>query len=331
MAIPFNPPEPVYPQYGQALAGGLDAFVRNYALARQQGNEASLLALKVREDREREAKAARDAEGEEAKFRQSTGADFSQTDFLGITNSLAAGAGGVPYKPDLIKQVQDYQDRIKGKQEKQATIATPKPTAQENKENPERLLTLAEQAQYGLPAGSKLKDAFGRKPTAPARQIVSAETAKLIENAQSGLRALDDMEASIGEDPSVYRYAAGGQLGASLKGTAGQKYLTSKKIAADIVTRLRTGAALNAEEQKFYDSLSPGILDTPDSARFKVKQMRDFYSGIVKRLQAGDFQAASRPGEGGAGAPSGAPVSLTGDKAKRLEELRAKKAAGTLK
>lgn len=93
-------------------------------------------------------------------------------------------------------------------------------------------------------------------------------------NAKSGLRNLDLMEERLNKDSSVL-------VKASLPGSIGARdYVRWGKEVADVYTRLRTGAALNENEIKFYNSQLPKLLDynNPQNIAAALKIFRDLFN-----------------------------------------------------
>jgi len=61
----------------------------------------------------------------------------------------------------------------------------------------------------------------------------------------------------------------------------GQVYKNAARNVYDLVTRTRTGAALNQSEEEFYKQFVPGITDTPASIQDKIKRLQDLYSSLA--------------------------------------------------
>lgn len=125
---------------------------------------------------------------------------------------------------------------------------------------------------------------------------LSAESSKVIANANSGLQSLDALESMLAQSPDVLsktavpgRDAFGGALGNAL-GTAGYDNLSRNVL--DVITRLRTGAALTAGEEKFYRSQLPQAFDSPDVVRQKLGMFRELFSSVANRT-GGSADASS--------------------------------------
>lgn len=105
-------------------------------------------------------------------------------------------------------------------------------------------------------------------------------------NAQSGLTAVTQARQIIGNNPDALKWARFGTLGRLIGGSATQQLQEAQREMVDVITRLRTGAALNVEEQEFYSKYEPKWgTDSPDTIAFKLKRLEDFYTNIS---QAGE-------------------------------------------
>jgi hypothetical protein len=110
---------------------------------------------------------------------------------------------------------------------------------------------------------------------------------KIMKNASSGLRAINKMEEMLRKNPRLLVYAAvPGALGARV-------FATARKEAADVITRLRTGAALNEDEQTFYSGQMPTALDLtePQNIWDKLDMYRQLFTDLAG--QSGNEQPAS--------------------------------------
>jgi hypothetical protein len=120
----------------------------------------------------------------------------------------------------------------------------------------------------------KIGTIIGQKP------LTQGEFTNL-NNAKQGLRALDKLKEKIEADPSIL-------LKAAIPGSPGARlFATWKNELSDIITRLRTGAALNEEEQHFYQSQMPGLLDLvgqkvePNLVEDKLKIYDGLFNGVL--------------------------------------------------
>jgi len=72
-----------------------------------------------------------------------------------------------------------------------------------------------------------------------------------------------------------------GNLGANALGTA--EYDNASRNLSDVITRLRTGAALTNEEASFYNSQLPQAFDSPEVIAQKLGVFRDLFNSISSR------------------------------------------------
>lgn len=120
-----------------------------------------------------------------------------------------------------------------------------------------------------------------------AGKPLSAEASKVLANANSGLDSLSQLEAIIKKEGGVSQgtLVPGrelfGNFGANALGTA--SFDTAAKNVTDVITRLRTGAALTESEEKFYKSQIPQAFDTPEVRAQKIDMFRNLFDSIASR------------------------------------------------
>jgi hypothetical protein len=124
--------------------------------------------------------------------------------------------------------------------------------------------------------------AGGKKP-------MSAEASKLTANVSSGMRALDEIEAQLGQDSNLpAKNAAGGLLGNFGRGMAGtQSFEAANNEIVDVLTRMRTGAAISANEEKIYKAQLPQPFDSPDVIQEKLNRYRQLFTQIGGNASGG--------------------------------------------
>ena len=111
-------------------------------------------------------------------------------------------------------------------------------------------------------------------------------TEQVKQNAISGLNALGKARSELARDSGVI---AKSQLPDALAGIlGGGSYKAAVKEVADVYTRLRTGAALNKEEQEFYDSQLPKVTDQPRDIEYKLSLFEDLFSRLSGQQNAVD-------------------------------------------
>ncbi len=108
----------------------------------------------------------------------------------------------------------------------------------------------------------------------------TAQQSKDAINAQSGLRALTTVQELIAKDPQIILQAQTPLLGRF--GTSG-KYRAAIKEMQDVLTRLRTGAALNEQEIAFYESQTPLLTDNQETIDYKLNLFKNLYTDVINR------------------------------------------------
>lgn len=145
-----------------------------------------------------------------------------------------------------------------------ATPITPVPTP-----------TPGAQTAPNSPPGSKI---IGQKPLADTEL-------RSLNAAEEGVKNMDELLKYIHDDPNVVMKASVPLVGSILAPTF-------KRISgdlADVVTRVRTGAALNEDEQKFYDAQLPGAKDIlsqywnfdPKAVENAINLHRQYFQRII--------------------------------------------------
>jgi hypothetical protein len=62
-----------------------------------------------------------------------------------------------------------------------------------------------------------------------------------------------------------------------------RKYESAKREMLDVISRLRTGASLTENEEKFYKSQLPSLKDLsdPGTINYKINLFRDLFNGLA--------------------------------------------------
>lgn len=129
-----------------------------------------------------------------------------------------------------------------------------------------------------------LYKAFGEDQ---AQKPLSSTAATAIGNANSGLNSLQQLEDIISQQGGVSKgtLVPGrdlfGGLGANALGTA--SYDTAAKNIQDVITRLRSGAAITPDEAAFYNSQLPSAFDSPDVISQKTQMFKDLFNSVADR------------------------------------------------
>lgn len=109
---------------------------------------------------------------------------------------------------------------------------------------------------------------------------LSAEEKKQMFNAQSGLRALTKVESILDPLPEQPGLEGKGEiLQAKIPGSLGARtYKAAANEIKDVLMRLRTGAQINDQELKFYQSQLPGVFDNEEDIRYKLGIFKNLFS-----------------------------------------------------
>lgn len=100
-------------------------------------------------------------------------------------------------------------------------------------------------------------------------------------SAQSGLRALSLIKNTLQLDPNA-------PLKAKIPGLKQQTpYSAAAQEMADVLTRLRTGAALNKDEMAFYQNQLPQPLDSPSTIKYKLDLFQNLFTQLATGEQGG--------------------------------------------
>ena len=107
-----------------------------------------------------------------------------------------------------------------------------------------------------------------------AKELRSVVRSKEYRNISDGLDSIQSALDSIQKTPTIYRDFVNKKLG---RGEAAL-FDTALKNANDVITRIRTGAALNEQEIKFYDRLfAPGWFNDPKTAVKKMQILEELF------------------------------------------------------
>ena len=103
-------------------------------------------------------------------------------------------------------------------------------------------------------------------------------------SAQSGLNAVNQIRtilSSKGGD-TARRLWQTGLVGRTIGGKPTRQYADAAREAFDVITRTRTGAALNLDEQKFYATYIPFLTDDKQTSDLKLQRLENIYQKVIK-------------------------------------------------
>lgn len=127
-------------------------------------------------------------------------------------------------------------------------------------------------------------DSSGNPTGTNGGKTLSAAATKDVANATGGLESLQQLATTIQQSgvPKATiipgRTLLGG-LGASKLGTGA--YDTAARNVQDVITRLRSGAAITDQEAAFYSSQLPQAFDSADTIQRKLQSFQDLFTRIA--------------------------------------------------
>lgn len=133
----------------------------------------------------------------------------------------------------------------------------------------DRLLTVAEAKSLGVPYGTTQAQAVGVRSFTGAEREAQA-------NATSALLSLNKLTEKIGTDNPNNEFKQRKLITFGFGQIA-----NAQRELTDVISRIRTGAALTAAEEAFYQKQVPNKYDNDATIKSKVNQLAAFYSGIA--------------------------------------------------
>jgi len=131
-----------------------------------------------------------------------------------------------------------------------------------------KLLSVAEAKALGVPYGTTEAQAIAmnKRPLTPAQQTAQ-------NNANSALLSLQNLSGAIKNSDGTYKNMKLVTFGLG-------KIAQSQREIKDVISRIRTGAALTTNEENFYAKQTPNKYDTDETTQQKINQLTAFFSGI---------------------------------------------------
>lgn len=202
---------------------------------------------------------------------------------------LAGRAADLATSPqDEQTQVQDAFANPEGISPDQSLGATGQPTdtsGTTDTSNPFDPANAQAAVQQILAQGGDMKDVATYLANVKAMQELSGGSKPLgstqqqqANNALSGLQSIQDIQNEIANNPSVVNKSGIPGQGSLIGGFESKALGTGSYNAAisnvrDVISRLRSGAALNAQEEKTYTNLLPKAGDSPDTINYKLSTL----------------------------------------------------------
>lgn len=145
------------------------------------------------------------------------------------------------------------------------------------------------------------RDAKGKVSYVPLAPTVdqkppSAETTKVGNLATSGLRAVQKIKDIVSDPANQKKFfkpadiagGFGGEFLATLSGdTQAQIMVDQISELSDVMSRLRSGAAITVSEERRYGKLLNGRFKTKEAYASAIKTVEDFLSGVEKDITTG--------------------------------------------
>lgn len=124
-----------------------------------------------------------------------------------------------------------------------------------------------------------------------APKSLTPEQVKVIGNVDQGVQAIDRMLLLLEKRPEIFRKGSFDWNLLNKIATAGdveaQAFVRDRYIVSDVITRLRTGAALNQQEQEFYPGLISTIFSSEEIVPENLNILKDFYTQVSYEIKAG--------------------------------------------
>lgn len=143
------------------------------------------------------------------------------------------------------------------------------------------------------------EDALFKNMLTTGNKALSAETIKLVANIDSGMQQLSALTNAYAKNPDIFKTT-------NLSATGQQVNLMIEDLT-DILGRLRSGGAINADEEKRFKNQLPkkgilsGRIEKPSTVVMKLQKMQSLFQEIKSKAEpntgiASGIQAAMQAG-----------------------------------
>lgn len=125
-------------------------------------------------------------------------------------------------------------------------------------------------------AASELKSLYDLLPAASSSKLNSTQLQQA-NNAQSGLQSLGTIASILQQNPDIAKLAAlpGGSFTQSITGTG--EYAAAINNATDVIGRLRSGGAINKDEEARFRALLPAAFDDQATVQYKLGALANLF------------------------------------------------------
>ena len=137
----------------------------------------------------------------------------------------------------------------------------------------------------------------------PTLKLMSADKAKTLEVAKSGIRNIDLLTEKINSGSKLIMPSVFDRDTAAIQ-----------KDLADLIGRIRSGGAINKYELATYESLIPGALDSQKTKLNKLARMKTMFEGLQDNMTGTTSSTSSNS----VNSTIKAPANLTPDQARAL-------------
>lgn len=143
-------------------------------------------------------------------------------------------------------------------------------------------------AYIQLPKAEADKVAQYYKLTSPnSAKPMSGANAKVSQDAESGLNSIAQLETELANNP----YAP---IQAKIPGSPGARvYQQAASEIADVIRHMRARATINDRDYNFYMDKLPSPLDDARTISYKLKSLKDYFSGIRSTTGGQGIDASS--------------------------------------
>lgn len=141
----------------------------------------------------------------------------------------------------------------------------------------------------------KQLDAIFNNPA--TSQKLNATQIQQQNTALSGMQSLQDISNFLQQNPNAPKADALPDFTHGLTGTGA--YHTAIQNATDAIGRLRSGGAINADEEKRFRSFLPSAFDSPDTVQYKLNALNNIFARFADPQAASSSLEAALTQQGG--------------------------------
>ena len=126
-------------------------------------------------------------------------------------------------------------------------------------------------------------------PADKGKKPLSGESAKLLTISTGGIKSLNDLNKLLGEGGTVSKMS---EYGVEAFKSPNDKQVTLlRRDLADSIGRLRSGGAIQKDEEKTFLSFVPNSFDDKETVQFKMGKLNEKFATIQAGLTGEDIQS----------------------------------------